>query len=73
MAEPTLNLEGSTFVFLNEGGVRIAATTDIVPPESVTVESVKLTNHHGDVDLPITDLVVPPPVVEHLFDLLPNI
>jgi hypothetical protein len=46
------------------------AETEIVPPDSITVESVTLTNPHGTVELPITDFVVPPPVAEHLFDLL---
>jgi hypothetical protein len=72
MAQPTFALVGDTFVFSNEH-LTIAAQTDIVPPTpptSVTVESVTLTTPHDSFTLPITDFVVPPPVVDHVFDLL---
>jgi hypothetical protein len=64
-----------TFTFSNEH-LTITAKTDIVPPppatpvESVTVESVTLTTPHDTFALPITDVVVPHPVVDHVFDLL---
>jgi hypothetical protein len=48
-------------------------TTSFDVPPPVTVESVTLQNHHGTVDLGITNVEVPPPVIEHLsghFDLL---
>jgi hypothetical protein len=67
---PTLDLTGTTFTFTNEG-VKIVAET--IVGDTITVQSVALDNHHGTVDLPITDLVVPTPVAEHLFDLLPPI
>jgi hypothetical protein len=61
-----------TFTFSN-GHTTITAQTDIVPPlppESVTVEAVTIEASHHTVILPITDFEVPPPVVEHVFDLL---
>jgi hypothetical protein len=80
MAEPwtfSFNLQDQTFTFSN-GHVTFVADTTIVPsppqpPESVTVDSVSLTNHHDTFELGVHDLVVPPPVVEHVaphFDLL---
>jgi hypothetical protein len=80
MAEPwtfSFNLQDRTFTFSN-GHVTFVADTTIVPsppqpPESVTVDSVSLTNHHDTFELGVHDLVVPPPVVEHVaphFDLL---
>jgi hypothetical protein len=70
MAEPIFKLEGNTFVFSNEGVTIKAAATDIVPPDSITIESVTLTNHHDTFTLPVADFVVPLPVAEHVFDLL---
>jgi hypothetical protein len=77
MAHPTFELVGGdTFTFSNEH-ITIAAETTIVPsppaqPESVTVESVTLTfenpSTHGTFTLPVHDFVVPPPLVEHVFD-----
>jgi hypothetical protein len=77
MAEPwTFNFEptdqGGIFTFSNNH-ITIAADTSFVVPPPVTVESVTLENHHGTVDLGITSVEVPPPVIEHLsghFDLL---
>jgi hypothetical protein len=63
MARPSFDLNSGSFTFDN-GPVTIVGKTEIVP--SPTVESVTLTNHHGEVALGITDLVVPP----HLFNLL---
>jgi hypothetical protein len=64
-----------TFTFSN-GHTTITAQTDILPPpalfppESVTVEAVTIEASHHTVELPVHDLQVPPPVVEHVFDLL---
>jgi hypothetical protein len=64
-----------TFTFSN-GHTTITAQTDILPPpapfppESVTVEAVTIEASHHTVILPVDDVVVPPPVVEHVFDLL---
>jgi hypothetical protein len=67
-----------TFTFSNEH-ITITADTTIVPPppalpESVTVDSVTLTfdnpSAHDAFTLPVHDVVVPPPVVEHVFNLL---
>jgi hypothetical protein len=82
MAEPwTFNFEatekGGSFTFSN-GPVTFVADTTIVPlppepPVSVTVDSVSLTNPYDTFELGVHDLVVPPPVVEHVaphFDLL---
>ena len=76
MAQPTFtfNPVEQTFTFSNEH-LTIAAKTEIVPPpalppESVTVESVTLTTPHDTFTLPVHDVVVPPHVVEHVFDLL---
>ena len=63
MARPTFELNPGSFTFDN-GHVQIVGQIDIGPPP--TVESVALTNPHGDVALGITNLVVP----SHLFDLL---
>jgi hypothetical protein len=63
------------FTFSN-GHTTITAQTDILPPpaplppESVTVEAVTIEASHHTVILPITDFEVPPPVIEHVFDLL---
>ena len=83
MAEPwtfDFNLTEQTFKFDNtQVAFEVKTNIDSLPPsEPVTVESVTLHNHHGDVDLGITNLEVPPPVIEHLsghfdpghFDLL---
>jgi hypothetical protein len=81
MANPTsftFNPVEQTFTFSNEH-IAITADTTIVPPppappESVTVDSVTLTfdnpSPHDAFTLPVHDVVVPPPVVEHVFDLL---
>jgi hypothetical protein len=66
-----------TFTFSNNHTTIVADTTivppptlPLVPPESVTVEQVTITTPHDHaVILPITDVVVPPPVVDHVFDL----
>ncbi len=77
MAEPwTFNIidpQEQIFTFSN-GQVTFTVDTTIVPPppqppESVTVESVTLENHHHTVDLVdlgITSVEVPPPVIEHV-------
>jgi hypothetical protein len=73
MAEPwtfSFNATEQTFTFDN-GHVAFEVKTDTVPlppapPEPVTVESVSLTTPHHDVDLGITNVEVPLPVVEHL-------
>jgi hypothetical protein len=75
MAEPwTFSRNEQTFTFDN-GHVTFEAKTNVsLPPsEPVTVESVTLTTPHHDVDLGITNVEVPLPVVEHLaphFELL---
>ena len=77
MANPTtftFNPVEQTFTFSN-GHLTIVADTTIIPPppappESVTVDIVSLTNHHDTFTLPVHDVVVPPHVVEHVFDLL---
>ena len=69
MARPDFELDpDGTFTFSN-GHLTIVAETEIVPPDSITVESVTLTTPHSTFELPITDFVVPPPLAEHLFDL----
>jgi hypothetical protein len=74
MAEPwTFSRNEQTFTFDN-GHVTFEAKTNIVslpPSEPVTVESVSLTNHHDTFELGVHDLVVPPPVVEHLASHFP--
>ena len=81
MANPTsftFNPVEQTFTFSNH---HIAITADMTivptppaPPESVTVDSVTLTfdnpGPHDTFTLPVHDVVVPPHVVEHVFDLL---
>ncbi len=78
MANPTtftFDPVEQTFTFSN-GHLTIVADTTIVPPppappETVTVDTVSLTTpHHDTFTLPVHDVVVPPPVVEHVFDLL---
>ena len=82
MAEPwTFDFDPleQTFTFSN-GHVTFELATALEPPppelpESVTVESVSLTNPHDTthVDLGITNVEVPSPVIGHLashFDLL---
>jgi hypothetical protein len=81
MAEPwtfNFNPQDQTFTFSNEQ-VTFAVDTLFdptqLPPESVTVESVTLTIPHEPtfVELGITSVEVPAPVIEHLsghFDLL---
>ena len=78
MANPTsftFDPTEGTFTFSNEH-TTITAQTDILPPpapfppESVTVEAVTIEASHHTVILPITDFVVPPHVVDHVFDLL---
>jgi hypothetical protein len=76
MANPTsFNFDGvGTFTFSNGGHLTIVADTTIVPlppapPESVTVDSVTLTTPHDTFPLPITNFVVPPHVVDHVFSL----
>jgi hypothetical protein len=63
--------EGDTFIFSNDQ-VTIAVDTDIVPPlppDSITVESARLTTPHDNtVDLGITNFEVPPPVIEHVLE-----
>jgi hypothetical protein len=73
MAHPDFELvNGDTFTFSNEH-LTIAVDTNF-PQEPLTVESVTLTfenpSPHDTFELPITDFVVPPPVVDHVFDLL---
>jgi hypothetical protein len=74
MAEPwTFSRNEQTFTFDN-GHVTFEAKTNIVslpPSEPVTVESVTLTTPHNDVDLGITNVEVPLPVVEHLASHFP--
>jgi hypothetical protein len=80
MAEPwTFKFEPQEQVFtFSNGHVQFAVDTQFetppVPPESVTVESVTLTTPQGtDIDLGITNVEVPPPVIEHVashFDLM---
>ena len=76
MAQPTFtfNPVEQTFTFSNEH-ITIAAATTILPPppappQSVTVDSVTLTNHHDTFILGVHDVVVPPHVVDHVFDLI---
>jgi hypothetical protein len=80
MAEPwTFKFEPQEQVFVfSNGPVTFAVDTQFdptppLPPESVTVESVELTNPHDTFVLGLQDFVVPLPVVEHVaphFDLL---
>jgi hypothetical protein len=77
MAHPDFELvNGDTFTFSNEHlTIAVETNLDVVPPEPLTVESVTLTTPHDTFELPITDFVVPPPVVDHVleqvgFDLL---
>jgi hypothetical protein len=76
MAEPwTFDFESTDQIFtFSNNHITIAADTFFVVPPPVTVESVTLENHHGTVELGITNVEVPPPVIEHLsghfFDLL---
>jgi hypothetical protein len=74
MAEPwtfSFNATEQTFTF-NNGHVAFEVATNIETlqpplPEPVIVESVSLANHHEtSLELGVHDLVVPPPVVEHL-------
>jgi hypothetical protein len=73
MAEPwkfDFNPQEQTFTFDN-GHVAFEVATNIETlapplPEPVIVESVALTTPGSDVVLGISDVVVPPPVVEHL-------
>jgi hypothetical protein len=73
MAHPELNFDPpGTFTFSN-GPVTIEVATTIepplpAPPESVTVNSATLTNPHDTFVLDLHDFVVPPPVVERLFE-----
>jgi hypothetical protein len=74
MAHPELNFDPpGTFTFSNEA-VTIEVATTIepsppAPPESITVESARLTTPHDKtVDLGITNFEIPPPVVEHVLD-----
>jgi hypothetical protein len=81
MANPTsftFNPVEQTFTFSNDH-LTIVADTNIVPlppapPESVIVESVTLTfenpSPHDTFTVPVHDFVVPPHVVDHVFDLL---
>jgi hypothetical protein len=75
MANPTsftFDPTEQTFTFSNGGHLTIAVDTTIVPPESVTVESVTLTfDNPSPLDtyvLPIEHFEVPviPPPIEHL-------
>jgi hypothetical protein len=64
----TFSRNEQTFTFDN-GQVKFDVTTNIdtpLPVEPVIVESVALTTPGSDVVLGIHDLLVPPPVVEHL-------
>ena len=82
MAEPwTFSFEPPDEFTFSNGHVTFEVATTIepplpAPPASVTVESVSLTNPHHNttpVDLGITNVEVPSPVIEHLashFDLL---
>jgi hypothetical protein len=73
MAHPDLTFDPpGTFTFSN-GPVTIEVATTIepplpAPPESVTVNSSTLTNPHDTFVLDLHDFVVPPPVVERLFE-----
>jgi hypothetical protein len=70
MARPNFDLDLTTGIFtFSNGQVTIEGQTNAVLPlpDSITVQSVTLTNHHHDeLALGITGLEVPP----HLFDLL---
>jgi hypothetical protein len=67
-AHPALDLDDGIITFSNEG-VTIEAQVQIdIPHQSITVESVALTNPGTTVDLPITNFEVPPPVVEHVLN-----
>jgi hypothetical protein len=79
MANPTtftFDPVEQTFTFSNGHLTIVADTSFVVPtppattPESVTVDTVSLTTPHDTFTLPVHDVVVPPPVVEHVFDLL---
>jgi hypothetical protein len=68
MAHPNFELVGGdTFTFSNDTS-RLQLRPDIVPPDSITVDSVTFTTPHDTFTLPITDFVVPPPVAEHVFE-----
>jgi hypothetical protein len=72
MAQPNFELvNGDTFTFSNEH-LTIAVDTNF-PQDPITVESVAITienpRRQDTLELPITDFVVPPPVVDHVFDL----
>jgi hypothetical protein len=70
MAQPTVRLEGDTFIFTNDH-VTIEAQLHI-EDDAVTVASATLENHHhtvDPVDLGITNVEVPPPVIEHVSDV----
>jgi hypothetical protein len=77
MANPTsFTFENDQFTFKN-GQIEIVADTQGTLPGPITVEQVTITTPHDHaVILPITDVVVPPPVLEHVpaiphvFDLL---
>ena len=80
MAEPwtfSFDPDDQVFTFSN-GHVKFAVDTQFAPPalpESVTVESVSLTIPHDSthIDLGITNVEIPPPVMQHVaphFDLL---
>jgi hypothetical protein len=72
----TFNQSDGTFTFSNEHVTIVGQTNFLnVPPEPLTVDSVTLENPGHSVDLGITSVEVPPPVIEHLsheqhFDLL---
>jgi hypothetical protein len=66
---PTHDLDLTTGIFtFDNGHVTIVAQTNAVLPlpDSITVQSVTLTNPHDFHVLGVADLVVP----DHLFDLL---
>jgi hypothetical protein len=79
MAEPwTFNIiDPVQQIFtLSNGQVTFTVDTQFVVPPPVTVQSVTLQNHHDTVALGITNVEIPPPVIEHIsghfsgFDLL---
>jgi hypothetical protein len=86
MPQPTFPFDPEDFTFdpveqvftFSNHHIAIAADTTIVPQPSqlpeVTVDSVTLTfenpSPHDTFTLPVHDFVVPPPVVDHVFDLL---
>jgi hypothetical protein len=66
-----VNLDEGTLTFDN-GAVTIVADLR-VDVEAITVASARLENHHGPVELGITNVEVPTPIAEFFFEWNPII